>query len=261
MDILLTNDDGIQSGALRALAVALAPLARVVVVAPLYEQSGVGQAFTLFKPLRFGVAADYPCGAHWVQGTPADCTKFAVCELYKDRCFDVVISGINNGENAGVSACYSGTVAAAREAALWSIPALAISAQKQTPAAIATALEWAAFAVREQLFRDMPSGVFWNVNFPSCQDAPCAGLRVGRMSTVMFTDYYKVSTSADGGSEFQLDGEKQHHKSPEGSDDWWLHRGYATLTPLRIDQTCDLELARLQALWSAGELHPRSPHV
>jgi len=260
MDILLSNDDSVQSGALRALAQALAPFARVVVVAPKFEQSGVGQAFTFLKPIRFGEAEGFPCEAYWVEGTPSDCVKFAVCELCKDRRFDLVVSGVNNGENAGVSAIYSGTVAAAREAVLWGVPAIALSVQKQTSAALDAVLGWIIHVVRESLFRSMAPGTFWNVNFPACVDSPCAGLRVGRMSTVMFTDYYHVQESDEGCREFQLDGEKQHHKSPDGSDDWWLHRGYATLTPLRIDQTCDIELARLKALWPDGALHPRSIH-
>lgn len=261
MEILLTNDDSIQSGALLALAQALCALGRVTVVAPLHEQSGVGHGFTFFKALRFGEADGYPCEAYWVQGTPADCTKFAVCELCKDRTFDVVVSGINNGENAGVSAIYSGTVAGAREAVLWDLPAIALSVQKQTPAALAACIAWAVHALGEGLYKTMPRGVFWNVNFPACESAPCAGLHIGNMSPIMFTDNYQIETAADGHREFRLTGEKQHHLSPEGSDDWWLHRGYATLTPLRIDQTCDSELARLRALWPAGALHPRSPHV
>ena len=261
MDILLSNDDGIQSQALQALACFLAPLARVVVVAPLHEQSGVGQAFTYLKSIRYGQDTSYPCEAYWVQGTPADCVKFAVCELFKQRKFDLVVSGINNGENAGVSAWYSGTVAAAREAVLWGIPAIAVSVQKQTPTALESSMNWLAQTIQNARYQSMPSGVFWNVNFPSCESAPCLGLQVSRMSTVMFTDYYRVTPAADGHREFQLEGEKQHHASPEHTDDWWLHRGYATLTPLRIDQTSDSELARLQALWPQSAPHPRSPHV
>ncbi len=259
MEILLANDDGIESGALRALAHALASFAQVTVVAPLHEQSGVSQAFTYFKPLRFGAADGYSCPAYWVAGTPADCVKFAVCELSKGKPFDLVISGVNNGENAGISALYSGTVAAAREAVLWGVPAIALSAQASDEASVQKAIEWALHIVRAEAFRSMPKGVLWNVNFPP--EGLCAGLRVGHMSTVMFTDYYQVSEGADGSHEFQLAGEKQHYASPEGSDDYWLHRGYATLTPLRIDQTSDFELKRLQALWPEGDLYPRTSHV
>lgn len=261
MEILLTNDDGIASGALKALAVALAPWASVTVVAPEREQSGVGHAFTYFKPLRYEVASGYPCPAFHLDGTPADCIKFAICELRGHKRPDLVISGINNGENSGVSAIYSGTVAGAREGVLWNVPAIALSAVKLNAATLSAALAWIVPVVREGRFSGMPAGVFWNVNFPDCEVKACAGIRIGSMSGLMFTDHYRPVSEPDGSRSYQLDGEKRHDESPEGSDDWWLHRGYATLSPLQIDQTSPTELNRLLALWPEGESIARSTHV
>jgi 5'-nucleotidase len=250
MEILLTNDDGIQSEALLELARVLQPLGRVAVAAPLEEQSGKGHGFTYYKPLRFGVFEGcYPCEAHWVAGTPADSVKFGVCELYKDRRFDLVVSGINNGDNAGLAAWYSGTVAAAREAVFWGIPAIALSVGRLTEASLRFALDWIQKTVQAELFRQMPAGVLWNVNVPACESAPCAGLKIAAMGTAMFSETYQLEQDAEGHPEFRLVGERPSNLHREGTDDWWLSQDYATLTPLHIDPTNDSERARLERLF------------
>lgn len=127
-NILVTNDDGTTSETMLSLARALSPLGNVYVVAPDSEKSGVSHAFTHRDGLvATCIPGEYPFSFYSLSGTPADCVKFAISELHKTVQFDVVFSGVNIGENAGVSAIYSGTVAAAREAALWRLPSIAIS--------------------------------------------------------------------------------------------------------------------------------------
>jgi 5'-nucleotidase len=248
MRILLTNDDGIHSKSLLALAGALAPLAEVTVVAPQHEQSGVGHAFSFYSTLRFGKATEYPCEAYWLKGTPSDCTKFAICEILKERSPDLVISGINNGENAGVAVVYSGTLAGAREAALWNIPAIALSVQESQAHVIQKCIDWIVGVVKSGIWHEMPQGTYWTANFPAIADADYKGMKVCAMSTVMFIDEYLKVTNPRNQEEYWLTGFKNRPDFPHATDDWWLGQGYSTLTPLTVDQTAHSELNRLSNL-------------
>ena len=127
MHILLTNDDGIQAPGLWALYNRFVKNHSISVIAPDREQSAVGHAITLNRPLRVSrVSMNGNCSGYAVSGTPADCVKLGVLELL-DTKPDMLISGINPGANVGVNVNYSGTVAAAKEAALYGITAMAVS--------------------------------------------------------------------------------------------------------------------------------------
>ncbi|MDE3156604.1 MAG: 5'/3'-nucleotidase SurE, partial [Acidobacteriota bacterium] len=123
--ILVTNDDGVLSEGLRALADALRPLGTVTVVAPIVEASAIGHALTLRRPLRLERHGD---GIYSVDGTQTDCVNVGIAQVLKGMP-DLVVSGINKGWNLGDDVTYSGTVAGAMEAALLGIPALAVSLQ------------------------------------------------------------------------------------------------------------------------------------
>lgn len=237
--ILLTNDDGIASPKLEKLACALSTCGQVFVVAPSSERSGVSHAFTGAPGLEVLPVDGYDCPAFSVSGTPSDCVKFAVSEGLCQGAPDLVVSGVNMGENSGVSALYSGTVAGAREAALWGLPGLALSVSDDSEAMLDRAIDFACKVVSEGLFAAMPKAVFWNVNFP-VGSVEYKGLRLTRMCTAMFTDHYDLR-----GGRYYLDGEKHLQKAALGTDDRELAEGYATLTPHKVDQTCEAELERL----------------
>ncbi|MDR1811862.1 MAG: 5'/3'-nucleotidase SurE [Candidatus Fibromonas sp.] len=276
MDILITNDDGITASNLLALAKAAMECANVRVVAPQREQSGVGHGFSYYRSLHFAPAKDFPCEAFWVDGTPADCMKFALKHIYKDFKFDLVISGVNNGDNAGVASFYSGTVGAAREAALWGVPAIAVSLQKQSDYALDYALKWVQKILREKSFAEMPRQSLWNFNVPPCsKENPCKGVKVSTTSTSMFSDYYveaEQSKNYLGEETTYLVNEDSTHNSQlknsqsdalkaynlvgskipdlrEGTDDWWLNQGYASLSPQSVDLTDAQEYKRLSSLY------------
>ena len=122
--ILVTNDDGVQSEGIHALADALARLGEVIVVAPHLEASAIGHALTLRRPLR--LEPDPRDGVYEVDGTPTDCVNIAVTQLYKGAP-DLVVSGINKGYNLGDDVTYSGTVSGALEGCLLGIPSIAVS--------------------------------------------------------------------------------------------------------------------------------------
>jgi 5'-nucleotidase len=255
MRILLTNDDGVLSPVLYRSADALALEHEVVVAAPAVDQSGKSHAFThgADKLLTFQAEKTANWMLYRVDGTPADCVKFAVSHLLKDRLPDLVISGPNIGENAGISAVYSGTVAAAREAALWNIPGLAVSLSVNpfgnSPAHLDTrldfALEWLRGLLRTPQLLPAP-GTFWNINFPACAPEAVAGARFTGMSTVMFRDRYEKVSSPHGIPGHRLLGHKPAELFEPGTDDDVLRLGYIAVTPLRVSQGDDAALAALR---------------
>jgi 5'-nucleotidase len=284
MKILVTNDDGIRSPVLSLLADALHREHEVRVSAPAIDQSGMSHSFThgAEKRLAFRADASSPYPKYEVLGTPCDCVKFAVAYLFKADEVDLVISGINLGENAGMSAVYSGTVAAAREGAMWGIPGIAVSVWKNEPARLRHAVDWILELLRHPALlpkrssggtvpsgagpaggpsgtaggQQAPSGPagLWNVNFPPCEPAEIAGIAVTAMSTVMFRDSYEPIRTEHGLTEFRLVGYKPEAEFREGTDDWALARRRISITPLRIGQSDEgeaLRAAGLQAEWDA----------
>lgn len=248
MRILLTNDDGVLSPVLYRSADALAAGHEVVVAAPAADQSGKSHAFThgAGKFLTFEREASTPWPLYRVDGTPSDCVKFAVSHLLRDNLPDLVISGPNLGENAGISAVYSGTVAAAREAALWNIPGLAVSLSESTPVHLEFALEWLLNLLKTP--EALPArGTFWNINFPGCAPAEVAGARFTRMSTVMFRDHYVDETTPHGIPAHRLLGHKPAELFEPGTDDAVLLQNFIAVTPLRVSQADETALAALQS--------------
>ena len=252
--ILVTTDDGVKSEKMHALAGALSQLGEVFVFAPEVEQSGVSHAFTVRRALR---VQELPSEGGYklfsLDGTPADCTKFALGHYAAyglgdtsglgSGPFDVCFSGINAGENSGVSSLYSGTVAGAREAALWGVPGIALSLRGTEQGMLQVAIDFAAKVVEKRLFEKIPAGVFWNVNFPKPASGAFKGFRATRMALGMFTDHY-----AHDGEMWQLDGDKLWNEQPSDSDDFLLDKGYATITPHRIDQTDEESFKEINAL-------------
>ena len=258
--ILITNDDGFQSENICALANALSPLGEVFVFAPEREQSGVSHAFTV----RHGLSvkrerlAGFSEGVelYSMSGTPSDCVKFALghfalyglsTEGAGPGPFDLCFSGVNLGENSGVSSLYSGTVAGAREAALWGVPGIALSLRGTGTDLLKTATEFAATVVKRELFRQIPAGVFWNVNFPKATAESFKGFKATKMALGMFTDHYSHENGL-----WQLDGDKLWNEQPKDSDDYLLNQGYATVTPHRIDQTDEKSLEVVNEMIAGG---------
>ena len=163
MKFLLTNDDGIKAPGLAMLAQALSGLGQVVVVAPTAPLSGCSHQVSTQRPLQ---VTEVAAGWHAVDGTPADCIRLGLLHLAPDA--DWVMAGINDGGNLGVDVYMSGTVAAAREAALFGKPAIAFSQYRRTrePAAGSATIPMVKRVV-ERLQEPPPRpGAFWNVNFP-----------------------------------------------------------------------------------------------
>lgn len=250
MKIILTNDDGIDSPVLTHLANTLSAEHEVVIVAPATDQSGMSQAFTHGQDryLGFRLESLKPYPRYQVSGTPCDCVKFAIAELQKEGKVDLVLSGINLGENAGMSAIYSGTVAAAREGAMWGIPAIAVSVWKNAPDHLEYAVSWLSKLLRAPAFLPLRPGSLWNINFPPCAPNLIEGSEITSMSTVMFVDSYESVTTEHGLTKFRLIGYKPHELFVAGSDDYALARNRIAITPLKVDQSDSVESRRLAAV-------------
>src|SRR5262245_29633 len=193
MRILLTNDDGVYAPGLRALRKELLKLGEVVVVAPATEQSAAGHSITLLGPLMVQTVLDEdqrPLG--WaVEGKPADCVKLALQELLPWKP-DLVVSGMNAGSNAGINVLYSGTVAAAVEAAFYRHTSIAVSLEytKAQPLDFPAASVVARKVIEQIVARQPEPGTLFNVNIPSLEKGPVRGVRVAPQNVLAYSEQF-----------------------------------------------------------------------
>lgn len=232
--ILVTNDDGFQAQGIRFLADILAKLGRVIVVAPDSARSGAACSITSTCPVSVKLVADnvYACS-----GTPVDCVKIAL-EKILDRKPDLVVSGINHGDNASISLHYSGTVGAALEACMKGIPAIAYSLRTHkkecdfTPYAEVVE-EWA-----ERVLCDgLPKDTCLNVNFPEVKRLN--GTKICRMARGLWhTEWLEVFVDADNKKHYTLTGTFSNLEPDATDTDYWaIDHGFAAITPLSLDMT------------------------
>jgi 5'-nucleotidase len=249
MKILLTNDDGIFAPGLAALYKRLTTIGDVMVVAPFDCRSGTSHSITFAEPLTCGqVTVDGTFSGYGVQGSPADCVKLACMQLH-DGPIDLVVSGINHGANVGINVYYSGTVAAAVEAAFMRIPSVAVSLASEEIMDFDAAAQYGLEVIGAAL--PVQPGDVINVNIPRLSQGRPKGVRVVPQSTNGFHEYY-IPQRNDHQTAFQL-ASGPHRKEETVTDTMMLWEGYITVTPLRPDMTCYSRLADLQQRLSAGE--------
>ena len=248
MRILLTNDDGIHAPGIAAMHRALDGLGEVMTVAPLTVQSATGHGITFYEPLMCEeiVVNDEMTGCA-VDGRPADCVKVALRALWEKRYGagstpDLVVSGMNSGANIGINVIYSGTVAAAVEAAFLGVPAIAVSLHIGNPAA--TRYDRAATIARAIIDKVLefpidPHSVI-NVNVPRTEsdDRPMPAIRVVDMNQAAGSSSYECRQSPDGRDYYWACGSGiEFDRTASGSDVEALLAGNATITPLNYDLT------------------------
>jgi len=237
MDIVLTNDDGIWAVGLRALYSELLKAGhKVTVVAPLTEQSAVGHAVTLSSPLRVKEVNQNNFQGYGISGTPVDCVKIALGTVLSFEP-ELLISGINSGANVGVDILYSGTVAAATEAALAGIPALAVSIDEFRPVNLDQQAEYVARFIQDIDWPRIPRRRVLNLNFPKGPLDQARGLRICPQTQAVYEDWYDKRIDPRGGPYYWLCGEILPQNLEEDSDRCLLSQGYLTLTPLTFDFT------------------------
>jgi 5'-nucleotidase len=246
MHILLTNDDGIHAPGLQALYRILETDHQVTVVAPDRERSAVGHAITLNEPLRADrVTLNAHGRGYAVNGTPADCVKLGVCAIMATPP-DLVVSGLNPGANVGVNVNYSGTVAAAKEAALFGLPALAASVHSRAGRYFEDAARRVAALAETVVRRRLPRGTFLNVNIPDLPYAEIAGIRLSRQGNGIFPDAFEKRTDPRNRAYYWQGCDRQVFDPDPEIDGCALAANYVSITPIKCDMTDYNALAQLQ---------------
>jgi 5'-nucleotidase len=243
MNIMVTNDDGIHAAGIRALAEAMSELGTVTVVAPDRERSAAGHSLTLHSPLR---VFELRTGWFAVDGTPTDCVNMGIHNMLPIRP-DLVVSGINHGANLGDDITYSGTVAAAMEANLMGIPAIAFSLTTFEPSTNFTAAAQIAVQVARQVIANgLPADTFLNVNipdFPGDRIQPPLITRQGKRS---FIGKIVDKTDPRGRKYFWVGSEEPLPHDEEGTDFHAINRRHVSITPLHLDLTNHKSLSILK---------------
>jgi len=248
MRLLITNDDGIQAPGLHALCRAFAPAHQITVVAPERERSAVSHGITLHKPLRPAPAVLNGVTQGWaVNGTPVDCVKLALAELCQVRP-DIVVSGINPGENVGINVLYSGTVAAAREAALGGMPAIAVSVQGRKGVYLDAAALFVRALAETVAANGLPYGTMLNVNIPDRAPADLAGVRITRLHLAPATERYEKRLDPRHRAYYWSGADRQRFEQGTDHDGTALDEGYISITPIACDTT-DYRLLEMLKTW------------
>lgn len=237
MKLLLTNDDGVNAKGIYTLAKELEKNHEIIIVAPSVERSACSHSITMREPLIVkevklnGIKSK----AYSVSGTPADCVKVAVNKLTNGK-VDMVLSGINNGVNAGIDVLYSGTVSAAIEAAIYKIPSMAVSSEIEGGEDnYEVAAEYASDLIEKIKNKYPKDDVVWNLNVPILSKEKIKGIKICRIGGRTYNSYFEENTINDGKS-FQLRGELNNVQDID-TDVHFIKQGYVTLTPLHYDLT------------------------
>ena len=237
--ILVTNDDGVVSDGIHALADAMKAVGDVVVVAPLQEASAIGHALTLRRPLRIENIRD---GVYGVDGTPTDCVNLAYAIILK-RAPDLVVSGINKGWNLGDDITYSGTVSGALEGALLGTPGIAVSVKRSSTYNFAPSADAAAKVARVVLAHGLPPRNFININVPA--GIP-KGLRITTQAKRNHVTKIDARTDPRGNAYYWIEEAlDEYHPDSGRSDHEAVKEGYISVTPLQPDMTAYEALAPL----------------
>lgn len=234
MKILLTNDDGIFAPGLSAIYKELVNIGDVIVVAPSDSRSGASHSVTFLRPMLCNkVNINDLFTGYSLQGSPADCVKLAAMELHKEP-LDLVVSGINNGANAGVNVYYSGTVAAAMEGAFLRIPSVALSLSFEEPMDFEKAARYCIRILQSLL--PIKKGEVVNINIPHLSKGKPKGIHVVSQSSNGFDESFISQKNELGQTEFLLTG-KSHRDDDVPSDIKSLEEGFVTVTALTPDMT------------------------
>jgi 5'-nucleotidase len=242
MHILLTNDDGIFAPGLAAIYKELVKIGDVTVVAPADSRSGTSHSVTFYGPLVCNkVDINGQFTGFSVQGSPADCVKIACLQLCKEP-IDLVISGINSGANAGINIYYSGTVAAAMEAAFLKIPAVATSLVVDDKMDYEKAAEYCVEIIKKLL--PIKNGHVVNINIPQLSKGKPKGVKVVPQSTGGFHEHYIPQKNEQGQTVYQLEAGRHRHED-DSTDSTALADGYITITALALGMTNHEETRQL----------------
>ena len=237
MKILVSNDDGINSPGIYALVQGLKELGDVIVVAPFTEQSAVGHAITMKNPLRITeIKRNGEFFGYAVDGTPADCLKMGVKNILRYKP-DIVVSGVNNGANTAISIIYSGTVSAAREAAIMNIPAIAVSVASHDVKDYGFAVKIAKMFAKLTVKNGLLPGTLLNINVPNIPENEIAGIRFTKQGKAKWDDIYEERQDPYGRNYYWLTGDLVEVDNELDLDQCAVRNKYVSVTPIHFDLT------------------------
>ena len=252
--ILVTNDDSIHAKGIMELVTVAIQFGDVLVVAPNKPQSGMGHAITITKPLRlesYGGFEDVE--AYSCSGTPVDCVKLGVFEVLK-RKPDLLLSGINHGENSSTNVLYSGTMSAAIEGAMEGIPSIGFSlADFNSDADFSATKEVVKAIIPKVLKNGLPKNTALNVNVPKLSFKDLKGIKVCAQAHAYWEDKFDSRMDQFGRPYYWLTGNFSDRDQRVDTDLYYLKRGYATIVPTHFDLTNFTVLNDLKYLDNEGE--------
>jgi 5'-nucleotidase len=236
--ILITNDDGIYAPGLHALIEVVKELGDVIVIAPDKAQSGMGHAITINSTLRFTKVNIEGVEAYSSSGTPVDCVKLAVNKILK-RKPDLCVSGINHGSNMSVNILYSGTMSAAIEGAMESIPSIGFSLCDYADHPDFTAAKKYVKAIAKNVLKHgLPDGTCLNVNIPKGTVSELKGARISRQAKANWIEELDERTDPSGKPYFWLTGTfKNFEEGNQETDVWAIQNNYVSVVPIQFDMT------------------------
>jgi 5'-nucleotidase len=246
--ILVTNDDGINSKGIKILVDIMTNIGEVLVVAPDSPQSGMGHAITVGNTLRlyktkvFNGINSYQCS-----GTPVDCVKLAKHHILESKRPDLLVSGINHGPNTSISVVYSGTMAAALEAAIDDIPAIGFSlCDYASDADFSHVNGYVEKITHQVLKKGLPAGVALNVNIPSIKSGSIKGVKVCRQARARWKEAFDERIDPYGERYFWMAGNFNMLDNGEDNDVWAIKNNYVSIVPTQFDMTSHTSIQELK---------------
>jgi 5'-nucleotidase len=237
--ILVSNDDGYLAPGLQALVDVARRFGEITVVAPEQNHSGASNSLTLSRPLSVNRAAN---GHFFINGTPTDCVHIALTGLLDARP-DLVISGINNGQNMGDDTLYSGTVAAAMEGHLFGIPSMAFSLVDKGWTHLDSAARWVERVLRRYVEAPLPAPLLLNVNLPNLPEHDVRGIAVTRLGKRHPSEPVICTQNPRGDPIYWIGAAGSAKEAGPGTDFHSTAEGWVSVTPLQIDLTQVEQLA------------------
>ena len=254
--ILITNDDGITAPGIKNLVEAVKGLGEIVVVAPDKPQSGMGHAITIGVPLRLNKVENMFDGAEsWqTSGTPVDCIKLAVDKVLH-RKPDICLSGINHGANHSINVIYSGTMSAAMEACIESIPSVGFSLlDYRFEADFTAAKHYVRKIVSSLLKTTMDKHLLLNVNIPSVPLDSIKGIKVCRQAYAKYDEDFDERMDPHGKKYYWLTGEFKNFDTGNDTDVKALEQNYVSVVPVQFDLTNYLMKEQLEKNWKVNDI-------
>ncbi len=246
--VLVTNDDGIHSPGLMALARSVREIADAYVIAPDRERSAVGHALTMHRPLRVENLREQ---VYSVNGTPTDCVAVGLAKILPQKP-SLIVSGINRGANLGDDITYSGTVSAAIEGTIFGVPSIAVSIMLDgtQPPHYEAAQHYCLLAARFVLKNSLPYDTLLNVNVPNLPLREIKGVKFTRQSKRIYDGSVHETASPWGEIFYWIGGGKPYWEHGEDTDINAVMEGYVSITPIHLDLTNNKAIGWLRDKWN-----------